>query len=45
MVKMRKIILIVSMLFLISCGGGSSGSNIPTTDNSTLTDLENEYGY
>jgi len=42
---MRKVISILSMLFLISCGGGSSGNNIPATDNSTLTDLENEYGY
>jgi hypothetical protein len=40
---MKSLVLVISLLFLVGCGG--SGSSLPSIDNSKLTTYSNEYGY
>ena len=40
---MRNLVLAISLLFLIGCGG--SGSGTPSIDNSKLTQTQNSLGY
>lgn len=42
---MKNLVLVISLLFLVGCGGSSGGSFVASADNSKNTDKQNSYGY